>query len=161
MQQPQAKLKQIQRIFALWPSQAGDDGEELLRGYLLAVEDYPADDVERGVDMLVKGTAPGVSPSYRPKPPEVGAECRRQMMLRLDSEARERAFRPALPPPGIEHSAADRAKVAEHVKRAVKALSVAPEEDPIERHRRIIARTNERFDAERGNTVGDDGEEAA
>src|SRR5690348_8447584 len=111
MQQPQAKLKQIQRIFALWPSQAGDDGEELLRGYLLAVDDYPADDVERGVDMLVKGTAPGVSPSYRPKPPEVGAECRCQMMLRLDSEARERAFRPKLPPPDVVKDKASRDRV--------------------------------------------------
>ena len=111
MQSPQAKLKQVRRILALWPSQVADEGEELLRAYLLAVEDYPVEDVERGVDQLVKGTAPGVSPSFRPKPPETGAECRRQMNLRLDRENREKKLRPALPPPSVKRTPEDRAKV--------------------------------------------------
>lgn len=155
MQSPQAKLKDIQRILALWPSQAADDGEELLRAYLLAVEDYHADDVTRAVDTMVKGTAPGINPGFRPKPSEVGAECRRQMNLRLDSERREKNSRPALPPPPIERDDASRARVAAMVKQVVATIGTAPDDTPIERHRRIIAKTNERFDKDQWFEVGD------
>jgi hypothetical protein len=155
-------LKDITRLLGSWPSAAAPaDGEEQLRSYMLAVEDYHADDVTAGVDALIKGTAPGVNPSFLPPPAVVGAECHRQNHLRTTREARDKALRPALPPPMVEHSAESRARVKALVDKAVGNLSVAPEEDPIERHRRIIARTNERFDAERGFTVGDDGEEAA
>lgn len=155
MQSPQAKLKQIRRILALWPSQAGDDGEDLLRGYLLAIEDYPADDVERGVDQLVKGTAPGINPSFRPKPSEVGAECRRQMNLRLDSEAREAARRPKLPPPDVERTPESQARVKELVERTVRGLRTPDSDDPVARHRRQLAKANACFDQERGYSVGD------
>jgi hypothetical protein len=125
MQSPQAKLKQIRRILALWPSQAGDDGEDLLRGYLLAVDDYPADDVERGVDQLVKGTAPGINPSFRPKPSEVGAECRRQLNLRLDAVAREKLYRPALPKPDYVRSPDEEARVKAGFDELIASLSVS------------------------------------
>ena len=155
MQSPQAKLKDIQRILALWPSQAADDGEELLRAYLLAVEDYHADDVTRAVDTMVKGTAPGINPGFRPKPSEVGAECRRQLNLRVDRENLDKRLHPALPPPDIERSPESRARVAAMVKQVAANLAAPPEEDPKERHRRRIAKTNEVFDAERGFSVGD------
>lgn len=90
---------------------AGDDGEQLLRDYLLATEDYPAGDIEAAVNTLVKGVAPGVNPSFRPKPPEVGAECRRQLHLRLDSERRTNMLRPALPAPEIEHTPESRERM--------------------------------------------------
>ena len=51
-----------------------------------------------------------VNPSYRPKPSELGAECRRVMNLRLDAEARTR--KPALPAPQIEHTPESRARIA-------------------------------------------------
>ncbi len=123
MQSPQAKLKQVRRILALWPSQAADEGEELLRGYLLAVEDYPAQDVERAVDQLIKGTAPGVNPSFRPKPSETGAECRRQMDLRLRAEDLERRYRPQLPPPDIERTPESQARVRAMVAELVGRIS--------------------------------------
>ena len=71
MQSPQAKLKDISRLLASWPSAAGE-GDEQLRSYLLAVDDYPADDVTAAVDALIKGIAPGVNPSFLPPPAVVG-----------------------------------------------------------------------------------------
>jgi len=123
-----------------------------LRGYLLAVDDYPADDVERAIDQLVKGTAPGINPSFRPKPSETGAECRRQMNLRLD---RERDRRPKLAPPDVERSPEAQARVRELVERTVKGLRTADADDPQARHRRQIEKANAMFDAERGYSVGD------
>lgn len=155
MQSPQAKLKQIQRILALWPSQAADDGDELLRAYLFVVDDYPADDVEAAVDLMVKGLAPGLNPGFRPKPPEVGAECRRQMNLRCEREARLKALRPRLPPPDVVRSPESQARVKELVAGVVKKLAAEPDDDPAERHRRRVARANAYFDA------GDPDEDAA
>lgn len=126
MQSPQGKLKEIRRILTLWPSQAADEGDDLVRAYLLAVDDYPADDVTMAVDTLVKGVAPGVNPGFRPKPSEVGAECRRQMNLRLEREARGRTYRPKLPAPDIAHSPESRARVAALVAAAVGSLTGLP-----------------------------------
>lgn len=130
----------------MWPPQAADDGEGLVRDYILAVEDYPAEDVERAVDMLIKGTAPGVSPSYRPKPPEVGAECRRQMNLRLDSERRR--ARPRLHPPLAERTDESRAHVAAMMRQAVADLTVAGEDDEEATRRRQATQSRifDRFD---------------
>lgn len=142
-------MKQVRRILALWPSQAADDGEELLRAYLLAVEDYSADDVERGVDQLVKGTAPGVSPSFRPKPSETGAECRRQMNLRLDRENREKKLRPALPPPDIERTPEQRERARQLVARAVAGLTsktAAEDAEQARRRQQLWDRTNSTFE---------------
>lgn len=156
MQSPQAKVKQISRILALWPSQAADDGEELLRAYLFVVDDYPADDVERAVDLMVKGIAPGINPGFRPKPSEVGAECRRQMNLRVDHENRLRAARPKLPPPDIVHSPESRERVKAMVAGVVAKLSANSLRGESEANRiAMIRRANERFDAERGYGVGD------
>ena len=155
MQSPQAKLKDIRRILTLWPSQAADEGDDLVRAYLLAVEDYAADDVTRAVDTMVKGTAPGLNPGFRPKPSEVGAECRRQLNLRLDGERRERMFRPALPPPDVERSPESQARVKALIDGAVANLAAKSLDDPVERHRKRIAKTNERFDRDPYFEVGD------
>jgi hypothetical protein len=158
MLSPQAKLKEIRRILALWPSQAADEGDELLRGYLLAVEDYPSDDVTLAVDAFVKGNAPGINPSFRPKPAEVGAECRRQMNLRLDRERREKLARPALPPPMVDHDPESRARIAAMVDTFIgktAALMRTEEAEADARRKAIFDRTNARFDAERGYEIGD------
>lgn len=130
----------------MWPSQAGEDGEELLRGYLLAVDDYPADDVERAVDQLVKGTAPGINPSFRPKPSETGAECRRQMNLRLD---RECDHRPKLPKPDYQRSPEEEERVKAKFNELLSSLkSKVRTEDAAAtvRNKAILERTNKRFD---------------
>jgi hypothetical protein len=156
MQYPQAKLKEIKRILALWPSQAADDGDELLRAYLLAVDDYHADDVTNAVDLMVKGIAPGINPGFRPKPSEVGAECRRQLNMRVDRENQHARLHPRLPPPAVQHTPASRAAIKAMVDQAVANLTAAsPAADRAERHRRIIAKTNERFDKDPWFEVGD------
>lgn len=171
MQSPQAHLIQIRRILALWPPQAGDSGEELLRSYVLAIEDYPAGDVEAAVDNLIKGVAPGVSPSFRPKPPEVGAECRRVMNLRLDSEQRRFAPRGSLPAPTIERTPESQARVAEMMHKAVAGLASelrTPDAEETRRKRSFQSRVFDRFDPPQtdeemrqrlGFTVGDPDEE--
>jgi hypothetical protein len=175
MQSPQVKPNQVRRILALWPPQATDDGDELVRGYLLAVEDYHADDVWRAVDTLIKGTAPGVNPSFRPKPSEVGAECRRQMNLRLDSEYRTKLSQPRLPPPDIERTPEARARMQAKVDQFLADVAVKTE-DPalVKRRNEQWTKTNARFRPDMspealsrrlgrkaGFTVGDDHEDAA
>lgn len=76
---------------------------------MLAVDDFAPIDVEVAVDTLIKGAAPGVNPNFLPPPATVGAECRRQLHLRLDHEAR--VAKPRLPPPGVEHSPESRARI--------------------------------------------------
>lgn len=110
MQYPQAKLKEITRLLASWPSAAGE-GDEQLRSYLLAVEDYPAQDVEAAVTTLIKGIAPGVNPNFLPPPAALGSESHRQNHLRCDREDRDRRLRPALAPPDIEHTPESRARM--------------------------------------------------
>lgn len=132
----------------MWPSQAGDDGEDLLRGYLLAVEDYPADDVERAVDQLVKGTAPGINPSFRPKPSEVGAECRRQLNLRLDAEARQRLARPKLPKPDYQRSPEEEARVKAGFAALIEDLAVKVRTEDAAatlRNKAVLDKANKRF----------------
>lgn len=152
-------MKDITRLLGSWPSAAVPvDGEEQLRGYMLAVDDYPAQDVTAGVDALIKGTAPGVNPNFLPPPAVVGSECHRQNNLRCTAEARDRALRPALPPPDIERSPESQQRVRDLMERTVNSLkSMSPEDDPKERHRKIMARTNEYFDGERerGFVAGD------
>ena len=161
MQSPQAKFDQISRLLASWPSQAAVDGDEQLRSYLLAVEDYHIIDVESGIDGLIKGTAPGQNPNFLPPPAAVGSECRRQMNLRLDRE--HRMAKPALPPPDIERSPESRDRVKALVDAAVRNLTAATLDEHAARDKRVKAlfdRTNDRFDRERGFSVGDPEDEA-
>jgi hypothetical protein len=145
------------------PGQADPaDAEQQFRNYIFAVDDYPAADVEAAVEALIKGTAPGVNPSFLPPPPAVGAECRRQLNLRLDREQRERNFRPKLPPPDIERDEVSQARVKELMERTVHGLRTPDSDDPAARHKRRMEKTNAYFDEERGYSVGDrDGHEDA
>lgn len=103
-------MKEIHRLLGSWPSQATGDGEEQLRSYLLAAEDYPAGDVEAACTALIKGVAPGVNPNFLPPPAAFGAECRRQLNLRLDHEARNKPKHTALPAPEISEAERERVK---------------------------------------------------
>lgn len=155
-------MKDITRLLGSWPSAAAPvDGDEQLRSYLLAVEDYPAQDVEAAVVALIKGVAPGVNPGFLPPPAVVGAECKRQNNLRCEREARDRRLHPALPPPDVERTPESQARVKALIDGAVANLaSKSLDEDPIERHRRRIAKTNERFDRDPYFEVGDPEDEA-
>lgn len=175
MQSPQAKLKDITRLLASWPS-ANGEGEEQLRSYLLAVDDYTAEDVRLGIDALIKGIAPGVNPSFLPPPAVVGGECRRQMGLRHRAEDLERRSRPKLlPPPDVEHTPEARARMQDKVDAFLADVAVKTE-DPVlvKRRNEQWAKTNARFmpdmsdeamsarlGRKRGFEVGDDHEDAA
>jgi hypothetical protein len=162
MQSPQAKLKDIKRLLGVYPPLNTADAEQAVRNYLLAVDDYTAADVEAAVDTFIKGSAPGVNPSFLPPPPAVGAECRRQLNLRLDREARDKLSRPALPEPDVERTPESQARVRELVERTVHGLRTPDSDDPAARHKRRMEKTNARFDQERRYSVGDrDGHEDA
>lgn len=96
----------------------------------------------------MKGIAPGVNPNYLPVPAVVGSECRRQMNLRLDREARDRRMRPALPPPDIIRTPEEIAFAKALVAKAVASLKsvTADEDEARERHRASLwGRTNAMF----------------
>lgn len=138
-------MKEIIRLLASWPSAAGE-GDEQLRSYLLAVDDYPFCDVENAIVNLIKGNAPGVNPAFLPPPPVVGSECRRVMNIRLESERRDKLRQPALPPPDIAHSAEDRAKVKAKIEAFLADQQAAPtDQAAVKRRNEIWAKTNARF----------------
>lgn len=162
MQSPTRKIEDITRLLACFrtPGQADPaDAEQQFRNYIFAVDDYPAADVEAAVEALIKGSAPGVNPSFLPPPPAVGAECRRQLNLRLDREARDKLSRPALPKPDVERTPESQARVRELVERTVRGLRTPDADDPVARHKRQLDKTNARFDQERGYSIGDRDEE--
>lgn len=107
----------MERLFRTYPSFAqGSSAGEILRDrvekakvYFEAVEPYDAIDIEAAVRAFLTGSAPGINPSFPPSAPMVGAEVRRQMNLRIDSELRRR--RPQLPAPDIVHSPESVARV--------------------------------------------------
>jgi hypothetical protein len=164
MDNPEAKLAEINRLLACYPQGSATDPEMSLRNYLTAVSDYAIADVTSAVDAFIKGTAPGVNPSFLPPPPALGAECRRQVNLRAEEAQRTRDRRPRLPKPDVPRTAESRARFAAVVDECVAILANPDTSNPeSERGRKsILERTNERFDRERGYTVGDpEGDEAA
>lgn len=125
------------------------DRLEKAQVYFEAVAPYELVDIERAVQNFISGSAPGHNPSYIPPAPLVGGETRRVMNLRVTAEARERAFRPALPPPDNVKTPESRAKFKAIVEGIVAKLALPASEDPTERHRARLRRTNEVVDAER------------
>jgi hypothetical protein len=147
MPSPQALLQEITRLLASWPGSATGNGDEQLRSYLLAIEDFDSMlDIEAGVNSLIKGTAPGVNPNFLPPPAALGAEVRRQNHLRAEAEDRARRLRPALPPPMVVHSPESRAKIKEMVD-GVKARAAETAEHEAEARRKAQnwAKVNARF----------------
>ena len=98
-----------------------------------------------GAFALIKGAAPGVNPNFLPPPAVVGAACRRQLNLRLDSEHRAQLARPALPPPMVEHSPESRAKVANMVKGLVARTAARIGTEDAQGRTKILQQTNARF----------------
>jgi hypothetical protein len=128
---------------------------ERARVYFEALELYDIRDIEAACRSILTGSAPGINPSFIPPAPAVAAECRRQCNLRCESEARDRAFRPKLPPPDIVRTPESQARVRDLVQRTVNGLKGPEDEDPEARHRRRMAKANAYFEDEAGFTVGD------
>lgn len=141
-------MADINRLLACYPAGNWADPEQALRSYLLVVEDYPADDVEEAITTLIKGVAPGVNASFLPVPAVVGAECRRQLHLRLDRENRDKKLRPQLPPPDIIHTPEERARVQQKIDDLLANLAAAMETEDASLTRRKLgqfAKTNAKF----------------
>ena len=138
-------MKDITRLLASWPSATGE-GEEQLRSYLLAVEDYPPGDVEAGVNSLIKGNAPAVNPNFLPPPAVVGGECRRMMNLRLESERRDNLRRPRLPAPDVVHSPEDLQRIQDKLEEFLAGAGTTKEDEAtVKRRNEQWSKTNARF----------------
>lgn len=140
----------FEKLFSTYPSVGrSDDPAERLQAaqvYFEAVLAFDVRDIETAVVNFLNGSAPGVNPSFAPPAPAVAAEVRRVMNLRLDSERRR--ARPQLPPPLVERTAESRARVAQMVREAQAALTVAGEDDEEATRRRqsTQSRVFDRFD---------------
>ena len=141
------------------PEEIALDRMERIKVYFDAVVMYDERDVEAAVDAILDGSAPGINFNFAPAAPAVGAECRRRMNLRLDSEHRAKMARPALPPPDVERTPEARARVKAMVDKALGNLkSVTADEDAATAQRKaeMWAKTNARF-----NPSADEAEMAA
>lgn len=114
---------QLFRTYPSFQASTDEDADETLRVYFEAVEPYRTEDIEAAVRNFVTGTVPGANPAFAPPAPQVAAECRRVMNLRLDSERRIR--RPALPPPDIERPPEARERVKALMQSALDELAGA------------------------------------
>jgi hypothetical protein len=128
---------------------------ERFKIYVEALVMYDIRDIEAAIQSFITGSAPGVNPAFVPAAPLVAAECRRLMNLRVDRENRDKRLHPALPPPDVERSPESRAKVKAMIDDVVANLAAKSLDDPVERHRKRIAKTNERFDRDPYFEVGD------
>ena len=153
----------LERLFRTY--QQSDRGDALdvalermerAKVYFDAVAPYDIRDIEAACNAFITGNAPGVNPAFIPPAPQVGAEVRRQMNLRLDREYRDNLTRPKLAPPDAERTPESQARVRELMERTIGGLKrMTEDDDPVERHRSVLRKTNEYFDAERGFSVGD------
>lgn len=119
---------------------------ERAAAYFDAVQLYELVDIHTAVRNFLSGSAPGHNPAYAPSAPLVGAEVRRVMNLRLDSEARTKL--PELPPPAIKRTPEEIARVEAMVKAVVERNAAIMRTEDAEKDRRareLAARTNERF----------------
>ncbi|HYF34540.1 MAG TPA: hypothetical protein VD994_04560 [Prosthecobacter sp.] len=119
-----------------------------MRNYLEAVEDWPADDVDAAVTAFIKGTVPGFDGKWAPTAPMLAGACR----LAAEKRAREAYLdglrRPALPPPPVEHSPEERARIQAMAKQASELLSSVSSAEDKQREVEVAQRwqrTNQRF----------------
>lgn len=142
-----------------------------MKVYLEAIEPYEVRDINTAVTNFLTGAAPGHNPAFAPAAPQLAAECRRVLNLRLDHEQRMGLKRPRLPPPDVVRSPESQARVKALAERTINDLaSVLRTEDAAEARRKsdFVARVHDRFQpdmsddavAERlmGWRVGNDGE---
>jgi hypothetical protein len=143
---PQVVTTALKKLFRTYPQFAADDLAETMRVYFEALQPYATQDISTAVSNFLAGAAPGHNPAYAPSAPLVGAETRRVMNLRLESEARNRAKAPSLPAPQMEHSPESRFRVAamtaELVKRTADSLSTL---DNDTQRKRVWGSVHERF----------------
>jgi len=143
---PKTVSAAFQRLFRTYPSFQADAGEDALRVYFEAVGPYETRDIEAAVQSFITGSAPGHNPAFAPSAPMVGAEARRLMNMRLDSEHREKLRQPALPPPDVVHDEESRARVKAMVDDMIQRnADLRRTEEATQKRNDVWAKTNARF----------------
>lgn len=114
---------------------------------MFAVDEIPAQDVSAAVDAFLQGKVPGFDGRFAPTAPQLAAAARRAMNERLDSEERTNRYtQPQLPPPIVQHSAEERARVKALVDGFVaKQVADGESADEVKARKALFDATNARF----------------
>lgn len=143
----------LERLFSTYQqfgrSDEPTDRIKAAAAYFEAVKPYELRDIDAAVTNFLNGSVPGVNASFAPPAPAVGAEVRRVMNLRLDSEQRRYAPRGSLPAPTIERTPDSMERVKAMMQQAVAGLtSEAPADDAEAKRRKqaFQSRVFDRFD---------------
>lgn len=85
-------------LFASCPPQAGEIEAQMI-AYGIALEGHDPRDIEAAIRCFIRGEVNGHNPSFAPAASRLGAQVRKCMNDRLDSEARAKPL--ALPEPEV------------------------------------------------------------
>jgi hypothetical protein len=124
-------LKDIQRLLAAFPPISGEPSL-ILHNYLMAAEDFSADDVEAAVTMYIKGSVPGFDGRFAPTAPMLATGCRKVIDERNKQAYYASFSAPRLPPPDIEKTDEQRARARAKMQAAIDNLSSATALDSAE-----------------------------
>ena len=93
MDNPERVIAAINALLSPFPAGVTQGpAEEVFRRYLEAVDEFTADDIDGGVDLLMKGKLPGYNGNFAPTPPQLASAARIVRDKRLDSEALTRRY---------------------------------------------------------------------
>lgn len=104
----------------------------MFRRYLEAVDEFTADDIDGGVDLLMKGKLPGYNGNFAPTPPQLASAARIVRDKRLDSEALTRRCTPRLSAPDVAKTPEQRARARAKMEEFVRSVGGAEAEQTAE-----------------------------
>lgn len=150
MDNPERVIAAINALLSPFPAGVTQGpAEEVFRRYLEAVDEFTADDIDGGVDLLMKGKLPGYNGNFAPTPPQLASAARIVRDKRLDSEALTRRYTPRLPAPDIAKTPEQRARARAKMEEFVRSVGGAEAEQTAEALAASKARwerVNARFD---------------
>ncbi len=126
MDSPERVLNAISKLLSPFPAGAAQGtADEVIRRYLEAVEEFIADDIEAGVDFIMKGKLAGYNGNFAPTPPQLATAARTMRDKRLDHEALMRRYTPRIAPPDVERTPEAQQRVRQVMAQAVKTIGAA------------------------------------
>lgn len=138
-------MKDIQRLLAGFPPVSGDPAL-VLHNYLMAAEDWTADQVEDGVTLILKGKLPGHDGRFAPTAPMFAAACRLAAETAARARYLEGIMAPRLPPPDIVHTPEERARAKAQVDAFIAAQAGSTDAVALDAARKAQwAKVNARF----------------
>lgn len=144
MYDPAKVAQAFSKLFQTYPSFQAGAADDALRVYFEAVEPYETGDILEAVTAFLNGSVPGTNANFAPPAPVFAGECRRQMNIRLRRDELDRAYRPKLPPPDVEHTPDGRARMLALATKAIANLTAVGGEEDADRS----AKARERAEAE-------------